>query len=137
LLDRGEVRDDSDYRTIVDLLVDQIEFADNLLINKIDCVSEETRREIRSVVAALNADAVVYETSYGRIDASKILNVNLYSEAQSSRHPLWHKELFGFADHVPETEEYGVRSFVYAERRPFDRSRLHALFENDFSGVLR
>lgn len=137
LVDRGEVRDDSDHRTIVDLLVDQIEFADIILINKIDCVSEETRREIRSVVAALNADAVVYETSYGRIDASKILNVNLYSEAQSSRHPLWHKELFGFADHVPETEEYGVRSFVYAERRPFDRSRLQALVEKGIPGVLR
>lgn len=137
LRDRGETRDDADTRTLVDLLVEQIEFADVVVVNKISEVSPETRVTIRQVIAALNPDARVVETDFGQIALSSVLDTGLFSEQKSARHPLWHKELFGWGDHVPETEEYGISSFVYRARKPFDPEKLHAFLETDWSGLLR
>ena len=120
LSDRGETRDDADTRTLVDLLVEQIEFADVVVINKISDIGPEERAAVRAVVAALNPDARVLETDFGLLPLGAILDTGLFSEAKSARHPLWHKELYGWGDHQPETAEYGIGSFVYRARRPFD-----------------
>ena len=137
LSDRGPTRDGDDRRSLVDLLVEQIEFADVVVINKISAVSSATRQTIRGIVAALNPDARVIESDYGQVPPGQVLDTRLFSEARSARHPLWHKELFGWGDHVPETLEYGISSFVYRARRPFDPSRLQAFLDRPWPGLIR
>ena len=137
LKDRGDVRDENDERSLVDLLVEQIEFADVVVINKISSASTIVRKEVRAIVAALNPDARVIETDFGQLPLDAILDTRLFSEAKSARHPLWHKELFGYGDHVPETEEYGISSFVYRARRPFDPARLSQFLDMEFPGLIR
>ncbi|MFS2150321.1 CobW family GTP-binding protein [Rhizobium sp. Rhizsp42] len=137
LSDRGEVRDDEDNRSLIDLLVDQIEFADVIVINKISEVDAATRLMIRQIVASLNPDARVVETDFGDLPLGSILDTRLFSEAKSARHPLWHKELYGWGDHVPETEEYGISSFVYRARRPFDPVKLERFLAMEWPGLIR
>lgn len=137
LKDRGEARDDSDNRTLVDLLVEQIEFADVIVINKISDVSMWERATVRAVVAALNPSAQVIEADFGFLPLDSILDTRLFSEAKSARHPLWHKELYGWGEHHPETEEYGIGSFVYRARRPFDPTKFQNFLDTDWSGLIR
>ncbi len=137
LRDHGELRDGSDRRTIVDLLVEQIEFADVVVINKVSEATEATRAEVRKVVAALNPRARQIETDFGDVPLRTILNTGLFDEAKAAAHPLWNKELYSPASHVPETEEYGISSFVYSERRPFDPVKLLSFLNKPWPGVLR
>ncbi|MBB4216713.1 G3E family GTPase [Rhizobium sp. BK212] len=137
LSDRGESRDGDDERKLVELLVEQIEFADVVVINKAQDVPPAALAEVRRIVAALNPDARVIETGFGRLKLDAILNTGLFSEARAARHPLWHKELFGWGEHVPETEEYGISSFVYRSRRPFDPSRLSDFLDRKWPGLIR
>lgn len=137
LRDRGETRDADDNRSLVDLLVEQIEFADVIVINKISEATTQMRTAVRSVIAALNPDARVVETDFGQLPLGTILNSGLFSETKSARHPLWHKELYGWEGHVPETAEYGIKSFVYRARRPFDPSRFHDFLAKEWPGLIR
>ncbi|MCA6111259.1 GTP-binding protein [Bradyrhizobium cenepequi] len=137
LRDRGEIAGDGDERTLVDLLVEQIEFADVVIINKAADVGAEQLAEARRVVRGLNADARIIETTFGKAPLDCIFDTGLYSEERAQTHPLWHRELYQFADHKPETEEYGVRSFVYRARRPFHPAKLHVLLGRSFKGVFR
>ncbi|TBE74406.1 GTP-binding protein [Rhizobium ruizarguesonis] len=137
LRDRGESRDGDDERKLVELLVEQIEFADVVVINKAQDVPPAALAEVRRIVAGLNPDARVIETGFGRLKLDAILNTGLFSEARAARHPLWHKELFGWGEHVPETEEFGISSFVYRSRRPFDPSRLRDFLDRKWSGLIR
>ncbi len=137
LSDRGKTRDDDDKRTLVDLLVEQIEFADVVVLNKTSEVTADVRTAIRQVVAALNPDARLVETDFGQLPLDTILDTRLFSEAKSARHPLWHKELYGWGDHVPETDEYGIASFVYRARRPFDPSKLQEFLSTEWPGLIR
>jgi G3E family GTPase len=137
LSDRGETRDKDDTRTLVDLLVEQIEFADVVVINKTSEVTAETRKSIRHIIAALNPDARLIETDFGRLPLNAILDTGLFSETKSARHPLWHKELYGWGDHVSETEEYGIASFVYRARRPFDPSKFQDFLAKEWPGLIR
>ncbi len=137
LADRGETAGEGDGRTLVDLLVEQIEFADVVVINKVSAVDAEQRALVRKVVAALNADARIVETDFGRVDLGAVLDTGLFDEDKASRHPLWFKELYGFADHVPETEEYGIESFVYRARRPFDPASFDAFVTRSWPGLIR
>ncbi len=137
LSDRGETRDADDKRSLIDLLVEQIEFADVVVINKISEVGAETRIVIRQIIAALNPDARVVEADYGQLTLGLILDTRLFSEAKSARHPLWHKELYGWGDHVSETEEYGIASFVYRARRPFDPMKLERFLAGEWPGLIR
>ena len=126
-----------DQRTIVELMVDQIEFSDLIILNKISSVTEEQRQYASSVVRSLNADARLIETDFGRIEIGQLLETGLYSEENAELHPLWKKELEGFKDHVSETEEYGITSFVYRARRPFDPDRFAAFINSPWNGILR
>jgi len=137
LKDRGEVRAADDERTIIDLLVEQIEFADVVVINKISSVPSARVAEVRRIVKALNPDAQVVETDFGAVPLQALLDTGLFSEARASTHPLWHKELFEPQRHVPETEEYGISSFVYRARAPFHPERFHALVKRGWPGVIR
>jgi G3E family GTPase len=141
LSDRGEVAGEGDDRTLVDLLVDllvdQIEFADVIVLNKVGAAGPARRDVARGIIAALNPDAQVIETDFARVDADRILDTGLFDFETAHDHPLWAKELYGFADHVPETEEYGVTSFVYRARRPFDPARIHRVLNGPLPGVIR
>ncbi|MDW5315843.1 GTP-binding protein [Rhizobium sp. PL01] len=137
LSDRGLQRDGEDARTLIDLLVDQIECADVVVINKISDAPEALRAEVRKVVAALNPDARQVETDFGTLPLAAVLNTGLFDEEKAAAHPLWHKELYSPGAHVPETEEYGVSSFVYRTRRPFDPVRFRAFLDDPWSGVIR
>jgi G3E family GTPase len=126
-----------DKRTIVELLVDQIEFADTVILNKISSATLEQRKYAYSIIRGLNADAQIYETDFGRLDLTQIIGVDRFDHERAALHPFWKKELEGFKDHVPETEEYGIVSFVYRARRPFDPQRFSEFLESSWSGVLR
>ena len=137
LRDHGEMRDAHDQRTLVDLLVSQVEFADVVVINKTSEATEATRAEIRKIIAALNPEARQIETDFGRIPLEAILGTGLFDEANAATNPLWYKELQSPGSHVPETEEYGITSFVYRERRPFDPAKLLAFLNKPWPGVIR
>ena len=137
LRDRGENAGAEDTRTLVDLLVEQIEFADVVVINKASDVAPEHLALVRSVVRSLNADARIIETSHSKVALSDVLDTNQFDEEKAERHPLWYKELYGAHEHVPETEEYGIASFVYRARRPFDPQRFNAFVNATWPGLIR
>ena len=137
LSDRGETAGEGDNRTLVDLLVEQIEFANVVILNKVGIATEAQRQAARTIIASLNADARIIETDFGQVAPSDILGTGLFDLRKAETHPLWFKELHGFKDHVPETEEYGIRSFVYRARAPFDPALFHAFINRPWPGVVR
>ena len=137
LADRGESLGEEDGRTLVDLLTDQIEFADVIVLNKVTQAGTKGLDQARKIVRALNPDARLVETDFARVPASAIFDTGLFDFDRAHLHPMWAKELYGFADHVPETEEYGITSFVYRARRPFHPQRLHAVLTGELAGVIR
>ncbi len=137
LRDRGESLGEEDQRTLVDLLVDQIEFADVILLNKLDAASPEGRAAALQIIRSLNPDADIVETSFAKVALDRVLNTGRFDYDKAQEHPLWFKELYGFAEHTPETEEYGIRSFVYRARRPFDPEKLHRFINSSWPGVIR
>ncbi len=137
LKDRGEALGEEDTRTLVNLLVDQIEFADVIILNKIDAATPEQLDAARKIIRSLNPDAELIETSMSRVPLDKVLNTGRFDHEKAQEHPLWFKELYGFAEHTPETEEYGVQSFVYRTRRPFHPEKFHAFINSPWPGVIR
>ena len=132
---RGESNGDEDGRSLVNLLTEQVEFADVIVINKCDRLDELEHRNVRKVLRALNRDARLVDATYGEIDLAQILNTGLFDYDKAKTAPGWVKELMGV--HTPETEEYGITSFVYRSTRPFHPKRLHALLNRGIPGVLR
>jgi len=126
LADRGETAGDGDNRTIVDLLVEQIEFADVVILNKIGSATAEQRDAARKIIVGLNPDARLIEADFGAVEPAEVLGTGRFDIDRAETHPLWYKELHGFRDHVPETEEYGIRSFVYRAKKPFDPLRFQS-----------
>ncbi|PMC40517.1 cobalamin biosynthesis protein CobW [Bacillus sp. UMB0899] len=128
LLDRKEATDESDTREVVDLLIDQVEFANILLLNKTDLVNKEDVEELRAVIHKLNPTAKIIETSFSKVAMSEILETNLFDFEEASQAAGWIQELVN--EHIPETEEYGISSFVYKKKRPFHPERLMTWLEN-------
>ena len=137
LSDRGEVLGEGDERNLVNLLTDQIEFADVIVLNKVTDAGPERTDAARKIIKALNPVARLIETDQSRVANAAIFDTGLFDFDRAHEHPLWAQELYGFADHTPETEEYGVSSFVYRARRPFDPGKLHAVLNGDLPGVIR
>jgi len=137
LRDRGESAGEGDTRALVALLAEQIEFADVIVVNKADAVTPDQLALVKKVVHALNPDAHILATNYGRAPLSEILDTGRFDFERAQQHPLWAKELYGYAEHTPETQEYGIESFVYRARRPFHPEKLHAFFNEPWPGVIR
>ena len=137
LSDRGEKAGAGDSRTLVDLLVEQIEFADVVVLNKVATATPAQRDAARKIIVALNPDARLIETDFGKVDLKEVLGTGRFDFDRAETHPLWFKELHGFGDYVPETEEYGIRSFVYRARQPFDPVRFQRFIDRSWPGVVR
>lgn len=135
LADRGEVAGEEDERTLADLLTDQVEFADVLVINKADLVTEDDLAHLTQVLRALNREAEILIAERGRIPLERILNTGRFDFDRAQQAPGWMQELQGV--HIPETEEYGISSFVYRARRPFHPERFYSFVEGSWPGVLR
>lgn len=126
LLDRKEAVGENDTREIADLLIDQIEFCDVLIINKCDLVTKEDLDILENVLKTLQPDAKIIRTINGVIKPNEILNTGLFDFEKASSSAGWIKELTsGHQNHTPETEEYGISSFVYARRLPFHSERFN------------
>ncbi|MEO1236277.1 MAG: zinc metallochaperone GTPase ZigA [Planctomycetota bacterium] len=135
LNDRDMGLGDEDERTIVDLLTDQVEFANVIIINKCDLIAPEEVERLEGILRHMNPDARMIRAERGRIDLNAVIGTGLYSEDDSAMMPGWAKELAG--EHIPETEEYGIASFVYRRRRPFHPARLSDAIQAGFAGVVR
>jgi G3E family GTPase len=134
LAERGIGTTAHDERSIVDLLVDQIEFANVLILNKCDLMPEADLQRLERLLRTLNPQAEVLRAEYGRVPLTSILHTGRFSLNEAASFDEW---LDG-SEHTPETEEYGISSFVYRARRPFHPERLMQLLEGDtFKAVIR
>jgi len=133
--DLGVGRDDEDDRSVTDLLIDQIEFADVLVVSKPDLVSVEHLERVMALVRQLNPQARLVVAERGEVPLDQVLDTGLFDEEEASTAPGWVKALNG--DTTPETEEYGITSFVYRHRWPFHPKRLARELERAWPGVLR
>jgi len=136
LIDRGESMGEEDQRSVVDLLVDQIEFSNVLIINKADLVSIEELDKLKNILRKLNSSAKIITSKFGKVDLKEVLNTNLFDFEKASLAPGWMKELRE-GEHTPETEEYGISSFVYRARKPFHPKRFWDLIQTEWEGVIR
>lgn len=137
LADRGEALGEDDTRSLVNLLTEQIEFADVVVLNKTHDAGPDRTDAARKIIKALNPDARLIETDRSVVDAKEIFDTGLFDFDRAHEHPFWAKELYGFAHHQPESEEYGISSFVYRARAPFHPGRIHAVLNGDLPGVIR
>ena len=134
LQSRGESLGEEDQRTVADLLVDQVEFADVIIVNKIDLVSQAERERLIHALRQLNRDADIIPASFGKVALDSIIGTEKFSFEKASLAPGWLKEMRG--EHTPETEEYGISSFVYRARRPFHPTRFKQALQQDWEGNL-
>lgn len=132
---RGESLGAEDERTVVDLLVDQIEFCDVLILNKTDLISETEKTRLMAILTSLNPRANVITAEFGKVGLDQVLNTGLFDFDAAAQAPGWLQELRG--EHTPETEEYGIRNFVFRARRPFHPMRFSHVIENEMRGVVR
>ncbi|MED3793863.1 GTP-binding protein [Niallia alba] len=135
LLDRKQAVDELDEREIADLLIDQIEFANVIVQNKTDLISESKLQELKAVIQKFNPEAKIIESEYSRVPLNQVLNTGLFDFEAASQSAGWIKELN--EEHIPETEEYGISSFVYRSNKPFHPVRLMNWLENWPDEVVR
>ncbi|MEB0092708.1 zinc metallochaperone GTPase ZigA [Pseudomonas sp. CCI1.2] len=126
----GETLGEDDERSITDLLIEQVEFADVLLISKIDLISVSEREELTAILHRLNAHAEIIPMVMGEIPLKKILNTGRFDFERASLAPGWLKEMRG--EHLPETEEYGIASTAYRARRPFHPQRFYDFIDREW-----
>ncbi len=137
LRDRGETLGDEDERTLVHLLTDQIEFADVVILNKVADATPEQVDAARKIIRSLNADAKIIETDHSDVPSEAILDTGLFDFEKAHEHPMWFKELYGFANHTPEDEQYDITSFVFHARAPFHPEKLHKVLNGPLPGTIR
>lgn len=136
LRDRGESLGEDDERTVADLLIDQIEFADVILLSKTDLAGEEAAERVEAVVRRLNTRARVIRATFGDVPLAEVMDTGLFDMEAAQNSAAWVAELAG--EHVPETDEYGISSFVYEARSPFHPARFMTFVEQgDWDGVIR
>ncbi len=136
LIDRELTSMPGDHRTIVHLLTDQIEFANVIVMNKTDLVDEATAGYWEAAIRKLNPGAQILRTAFGTVEPSSILNTGLFNAEEAQSSDAWQKELAGV--HTPETEEYGIGSFVFRNKRPFHPSRFWRFLNSAYpANVLR
>ena len=138
LKNTSESLGEDDERAIIDLMVEQIEFANVIIMNKVSECSEKDIKTVESIIKGLNVDADIIKSNFSKVDTNKIIGVKKFNLEEAENHPLWSKELFSFKEHIPETEEYGIKSFVYTSIHPFHPERIMNFFNNiNWPGIIR
>jgi G3E family GTPase len=132
---RGETAGEEDTRLLVDLLVEQVEFADVIVLNKADLVSEAELRRLAGIIATFNPRAEIVGSTRGQVPLSHVLGTGRFDFAQARQAAGWVQALSGH--HLPESEEFGIRSFVWRARRPLHPARFKRLIDGDLQGVVR
>jgi len=132
---RGESLGEEDERCVVDLLIEQIEFCDVLILNKTDLIDQAQKERLVAIIRSLNPVAKIINAQYSVVPLDQVLNTGLFDFDKAAQAPGWLKELRG--EHLPETEEYGISSFVFRARRPFHPTRFWQIMENELAGVIR
>lgn len=137
LQESGESLGTEDQRNVSDLLIDQVEFADVILISKTDLVDSSDVNRLTAILKTLNTKARIFPAVNGQIDVDEILNTGLFNFAQAQQSPGWLKEMRG--EHIPETEEYGISSFSYVARRPFHPDKFYQFLHSteDYGKLIR
>lgn len=131
----GVGADQADDRTLVDLLIDQVEFANKIILNKTDLVDQRQIGLVESIIDRLNPDAEVIHAEFCRVSPEKLLDTKVFDFERAAQAAGWAKELAG--QHTPETEEYGISSFVYRRDCPFHPERFAACIASEWPGVIR
>ena len=132
---RGQAADAEDERTVVDLLVEQVEFCDVIVLNKTDLLDSTQLQRLHAILKRLNPRADIVDCQFGKVDLARVLDTKRFDFGQAAAAPGWLAELRG--EHVPETEQYGITSFVYRARRPFHPAHFWDLIQKEWPGVLR
>jgi len=135
LQSRGESLGEQDERSVVDLLVDQIEFCDLLVLNKTDLLSPAELHQLQGMLRALNPHARMVNSEFGQVPLDFLLNTGRFDFDRAAQAPGWLQTLRG--EHQPESEEYGIRSVVYRARRPFHPQRFWEVVNHQLDGVIR
>ncbi|MEM8682284.1 MAG: zinc metallochaperone GTPase ZigA [Pseudomonadota bacterium] len=137
LQEKGESLGEDDERSVSDLLVDQVEFADVLLISKTDLVEKPNLERLTAILKTLNTHARIIPIVNGQVDLESVLDTGLFDFERAQQAPGWLKEMRG--EHIPETEEYGISSFSYAARRPFHPQKFHRFLHSteDYGKLIR
>ena len=135
LADRQLTDIEDDFRTIVNLLTDQIEFANVIILNKVDLVKKDDVGVLRSAIKKLNPSARIIESSFCKIDSKDILNTGLFNFEEAEQSAGWIEEL-NKAEHTPETDEYGISSFVFRSNKPFDPQRFWDYIQSKFPATI-
>ena len=133
--DRGETAGEGDGRMLVDLLVEQVEFADVLVLNKSDLLGREEMDRLAGILATFNPGARIVASSFGQVPLGELVNTGRFDFARAQGAAGWQQALAG--GHLPESLEFGITNFVYRARRPFHPARFHALVNGDLPGVVR
>lgn len=131
---RGVARDDDDERTIADLLTDQVEFANVIILNKTDLITDGQKKALYAILRSLNPSARIIESTFGKVAPEQILNTGLFDMEVARNAAGW---LQAWDAPRSEADEYGVSSFVYTSRLPFHPARLHTLLNDALDGVIR
>jgi G3E family GTPase len=132
---RGQAAGEGDRRMLVELLVEQVEFADVIVVNKIDLVTEAERARLSALLRSFNPVARIVEAEHGRVPLGAVLDTGLFDFARAAQSAGWAQALAG--NHLPESEAFGIRSFVYRARKPFHPAKFKAFIEGDLPGVVR
>ena len=132
--DRGQAVGEEDERSIVDLLNDQVEFADVILVNKTDLVSKEEAKKVHGMIRALNPQVIICDTVNSKVPLDAVIGTSLYDPERASKHEGW---LDSLVEQTPETEEYGISNFIYERRIPFHPQRFHDCLKREWPGVIR
>ncbi len=135
LMDRSLTDMEGDHRTIVNLLTDQIEFANVIVLNKTDLVNASTLGVLKAAIHKLNSAAKIIESSFSKVHPNEILNTGLFDFEEAEQSAGWIEEL-NKGEHTPETEEYGIGSFVYRSKKPFDPDRFWKYISQDFHSTI-
>ena len=128
LQDTGESLGEEDERSVADLLVDQVEFADVILISKTDLATSDDIKRLSAILKSLNTHAKIIPITQGQVDIDAVLNTGLFDFEKAEQAPGWLKEMRG--EHIPETQEYGISSFSYLARRPFHPEKFYNFLHN-------
>ena len=128
LQETGESLGEDDERSVADLLVDQVEFADVILVSKTDLIGATELERLTAILTTLNTDAQIIPICHGNVDIEAVLDTGRFDFERAQQAPGWLKEMRG--EHIPETEEYGISSFSYVARRPFHPAKFHRFVHN-------